>query len=211
MPFSSVLITTSSTPNGDEYASLVKMHASTGLSASIAVFNSTAPPPASKIPQTKAFKPHRQTRLEQVRTDGARCPHQDQERGRTIAHLPSFLSGGHLLLCAINIDCVNTLACLCRIEKAADSKIHPLRLPHTYVVKHLFPGLTRLYKQHHSIKPYFQSDIAPKETVHLQTSVVRGAPQARRPVQVHPLRMIFDLLSLGLVELGQVPWARPRW
>jgi len=31
--------------------------------------------------------------------------------------------------CAMNIDGVNTLACLCRIEKAGDSKIYPL--PHS--------------------------------------------------------------------------------
>jgi succinate dehydrogenase (ubiquinone) iron-sulfur subunit len=31
--------------------------------------------------------------------------------------------------CAMNIDGINTLACLCRIKKAGDTKIYPL--PHS--------------------------------------------------------------------------------
>jgi len=74
--------------------------------------------------------------------------------------------------CAMNIDGVNTLACLCRIEKSGDSKIYPL--PHTYVVKDLVPDLTQFYKQYRSIEPYLQSDNAPAETEHLQS------PEERR-------------------------------
>ncbi|EEQ92603.1 succinate dehydrogenase complex, subunit B [Blastomyces dermatitidis] len=60
--------------------------------------------------------------------------------------------------CAMNIDGVNTLACLCRIptETAKESRIYPL--PHTYVVKDLVPDLTYFYKQYKSIKPYLQRD-----------------------------------------------------
>ncbi|KAI9827410.1 MAG: succinate dehydrogenase complex, subunit B [Sarea resinae] len=60
--------------------------------------------------------------------------------------------------CAMNIDGVNTLACLCRIptETKKESKIYPL--PHTYVVKDLVPDLTLFYKQYKSIKPYLQRD-----------------------------------------------------
>ncbi|KAF5861726.1 succinate dehydrogenase complex, subunit B, partial [Aspergillus alliaceus] len=60
--------------------------------------------------------------------------------------------------CAMNIDGVNTLACLCRIptDTAKDSRIYPL--PHTYVVKDLVPDLTQFYKQYKSIKPYLQRD-----------------------------------------------------
>ncbi|PYH49599.1 succinate dehydrogenase iron-sulfur protein subunit SDH2 [Aspergillus saccharolyticus JOP 1030-1] len=60
--------------------------------------------------------------------------------------------------CAMNIDGVNTLACLCRIptDTAKDSRIYPL--PHTYVVKDLVPDLTYFYKQYKSIKPYLQRD-----------------------------------------------------
>ncbi|KAL8935481.1 MAG: hypothetical protein Q9211_004678 [Gyalolechia sp. 1 TL-2023] len=58
--------------------------------------------------------------------------------------------------CAMNIDGVNTLACLCRIptDTKHESRIYPL--PHTYVVKDLVPDLTQFYKQYKSIKPYLQ-------------------------------------------------------
>ncbi|RYP30147.1 hypothetical protein DL767_006395 [Monosporascus sp. MG133] len=60
--------------------------------------------------------------------------------------------------CAMNINGVNTLACLCRIptDTAQEMKIYPL--PHTYVVKDLVPDLTYFYKQYKSIKPYLQRD-----------------------------------------------------
>ncbi|KAI9740921.1 MAG: succinate dehydrogenase complex, subunit B [Claussenomyces sp. TS43310] len=58
--------------------------------------------------------------------------------------------------CAMNIDGVNTLACLCRIptDTKQEAKIYPL--PHTYVVKDIVPDLTQFYKQYKSIKPYLQ-------------------------------------------------------
>jgi succinate dehydrogenase (ubiquinone) iron-sulfur subunit len=58
--------------------------------------------------------------------------------------------------CAMNIDGVNTLACLCRIpqDTTKETKIYPL--PHTYVVKDIVPDLTYFYKQYKSIKPYLQ-------------------------------------------------------
>ncbi|CAK7223466.1 succinate dehydrogenase complex, subunit B [Sporothrix curviconia] len=59
--------------------------------------------------------------------------------------------------CAMNINGVNTLACLCRIPTDnTETKIYPL--PHTYVVKDLVPDLTLLYKQYKSIKPYLQRE-----------------------------------------------------
>ncbi|MCJ1330577.1 succinate dehydrogenase complex, subunit B [Thelotrema lepadinum] len=65
--------------------------------------------------------------------------------------------------CAMNIDGVNTLACLCRIptESSHESRIYPL--PHTYVVKDLVPDLTLFYKQYKSIKPYLQRDTPPPD------------------------------------------------
>lgn len=65
--------------------------------------------------------------------------------------------------CAMNIDGVNTLACLCRIptETAKESRIYPL--PHTYVVKDLVPDMTQFYKQYRSIKPYLQRDTPPPD------------------------------------------------
>jgi succinate dehydrogenase (ubiquinone) iron-sulfur subunit len=83
--------------------------------------------------------------------------------------------------CAMNIDGVNTLACLCTImiispmrqrrelmtagriptETTKESRIYPL--PHTYVVKDLVPDLTQFYKQYKSIKPYLQRDTKPAD------------------------------------------------
>jgi succinate dehydrogenase (ubiquinone) iron-sulfur subunit len=65
--------------------------------------------------------------------------------------------------CAMNIDGVNTLACLCRIptETEKESRIYPL--PHTYVVKDLVPDLTLFYQQYRSIKPYLQRTTPPPD------------------------------------------------
>jgi len=68
--------------------------------------------------------------------------------------------------CAMNIDGINTLACLCRITKDSDTKIYPL--PHMYVVKDLVPDLTHFYRQYKSIKPYLQST-PPEHGEHLQS------------------------------------------
>lgn len=74
--------------------------------------------------------------------------------------------------CAMNIDGVNTLACLCRIDKQNDTKIYPL--PHMYIVKDLVPDLTQFYKQYRSIEPFLKSNNTPKEGEHLQS------PEERR-------------------------------
>ncbi|KAI9796296.1 MAG: succinate dehydrogenase complex, subunit B [Piccolia ochrophora] len=65
--------------------------------------------------------------------------------------------------CAMNIDGINTLACLCRIPTDAkhESRIYPL--PHTYVVKDLVPDLTQFYKQYKAIKPYLQRTTPPPD------------------------------------------------
>ncbi|KAK3053714.1 succinate dehydrogenase complex, subunit B [Coniosporium uncinatum] len=65
--------------------------------------------------------------------------------------------------CAMNIDGINTLACLCRIptDTGHQSKIYPL--PHTYVVKDLVPDLTLFYKQYRSIKPFLQRNTPPPD------------------------------------------------
>ncbi|CBQ70235.1 Succinate dehydrogenase [ubiquinone] iron-sulfur protein, mitochondrial precursor [Sporisorium reilianum SRZ2] len=74
--------------------------------------------------------------------------------------------------CAMNIDGVNTLACLCRIDKQNDTKIYPL--PHMYVVKDLVPDLTQFYKQYRSIEPFLKSNNTPADSEHLQS------PEERR-------------------------------
>ena len=59
--------------------------------------------------------------------------------------------------CAMNIDGVNTLACLKPMnEIKGNIKIYPL--PHMQVIKDLVPDLTKAYKQLESIKPWLQND-----------------------------------------------------
>ena len=57
--------------------------------------------------------------------------------------------------CAMNIDGINTLACLKPIiEVKDDIKIYPL--PHMKIVKDLVPDLSKAYEQLASIKPWLQ-------------------------------------------------------
>jgi succinate dehydrogenase / fumarate reductase iron-sulfur subunit len=58
--------------------------------------------------------------------------------------------------CAMNIDGVNTLACLNAIEDIRGPvRVYPL--PHMPVVKDLVPDLTHLYAQYQSIEPWLKS------------------------------------------------------
>lgn len=58
--------------------------------------------------------------------------------------------------CAMNIDGINTLACLRRIDQNASSvKIYPL--PHMYVIKDLVPDLSNFYAQYKSIEPWMKT------------------------------------------------------
>jgi len=63
--------------------------------------------------------------------------------------------------CSMNIDGMNTLACLKPIEdvKKADVRITPL--PHMPVVKDLVPDLSHIYAQLRSIEPWLKSDTPP--------------------------------------------------
>ena len=58
--------------------------------------------------------------------------------------------------CAMNIDGINTLACLQSISDIkGDVKIYPL--PHMPVIKDLIPDLTHFYAQHASIMPWLET------------------------------------------------------
>jgi succinate dehydrogenase / fumarate reductase iron-sulfur subunit len=61
--------------------------------------------------------------------------------------------------CAMNIDGVNTLACLCAIKDEGVTKVYPL--PHMHVVKDLVPDMSNFYDQYASIKPWLQRKDAP--------------------------------------------------
>ena len=58
--------------------------------------------------------------------------------------------------CAMNIDGINTLACIYGMDEVkADIKIYPL--PHMPVIKDLIPDLTHFYAQHASIMPWLET------------------------------------------------------
>jgi succinate dehydrogenase / fumarate reductase iron-sulfur subunit len=62
--------------------------------------------------------------------------------------------------CSMNIDGLNTLACLKPIEDVkGDVRIYPL--PHMPVVKDLVPDLSQLYAQLRSVEPWLKSDTPP--------------------------------------------------
>ncbi len=93
--------------------------------------------------------------------------------------------------CAMNIDGTNTLACTKAIEDCgkgnAEVPIYPL--PHMQVVKDLVPDLTHFYAQYASIKPWMRTQTpAPPDRERLQSPDDRE--QARRPVRMHPVRLL---------------------
>ena len=62
--------------------------------------------------------------------------------------------------CSMNIDGLNTLACLKPIEDVkGDVRIYPL--PHMPVVKDLVPDLSQIYAQYRLIEPWLKSDTPP--------------------------------------------------
>ncbi|KAJ3264359.1 succinate dehydrogenase complex, subunit B [Borealophlyctis nickersoniae] len=64
--------------------------------------------------------------------------------------------------CAMNINGVNTLACLSRMDRDPSKQVKIYPLPHTYVVKDLVPDLTQFYKQYKSIEPYLKQKTFPE-------------------------------------------------
>ncbi len=64
--------------------------------------------------------------------------------------------------CAMNIDGINTLACIEPIDGIrGDVKVYPL--PHMEVIKDLVPDLTTAFAQYASIKPWLQTSTPPPE------------------------------------------------
>lgn len=62
--------------------------------------------------------------------------------------------------CSMNIDGMNTLACIKAIADCkGDVEIYPL--PHMGVVKDLVPDLTNFYAQYASVQPWMQTDTPP--------------------------------------------------
>ena len=71
--------------------------------------------------------------------------------------------------CAMNIDGVNTLACI-KSHKDINGDLNVYPLPHLKVVKDLIGDLTTLYKQYESIKPWLQTEPNGKEKEEINQS-----------------------------------------
>lgn len=63
--------------------------------------------------------------------------------------------------CAMNIDGVNTLACLSKVPVDGVMDINPL--PHMYVVKDLVPDMTNFYQQYKAVEPYLKTTNKPAD------------------------------------------------
>jgi succinate dehydrogenase / fumarate reductase iron-sulfur subunit len=76
--------------------------------------------------------------------------------------------------CAMNIDGVNTLACLTPMDslKNGTSRITPL--PHLEVQKDLVPDLSGLYAQYALVEPWLQSDQPPPDRERRQSPEERA-------------------------------------
>jgi succinate dehydrogenase / fumarate reductase iron-sulfur subunit len=100
--------------------------------------------------------------------------------------------------CAMNIDGTQH-AGLHPAARRGEGRRQIYPLPHMPVVKDLVPDLTLFYAQYASIEPWLQTDTPePQRERRLQSP---GRPrQAGRPLRVHPVRLLLDLLPQLLVE-----------
>ncbi|MGY4605099.1 ferredoxin [Bradyrhizobium sp. USDA 4474] len=108
--------------------------------------------------------------------------------------------------CAMNIDGQNTLACTRSMHDVKDGAVKINPLPHQPVVKDLVPDLTNFYAQYASGRAVAEDDLA--DAAEGMAPEPRGPREARRPLRVHPVRLLLDLLPELLVE--QRPLSRPR-
>uniref|UniRef100_A0A345UB65 Succinate dehydrogenase [ubiquinone] iron-sulfur subunit, mitochondrial n=1 Tax=Gracilaria ferox TaxID=1184158 RepID=A0A345UB65_9FLOR len=75
--------------------------------------------------------------------------------------------------CSMNINGVNTLACLKSLD-ANETFITIYPLPHMYIIKDLVPDLTHFYAQYKMIKPWLQSNSSSIKKEHLQSKYDRA-------------------------------------
>jgi succinate dehydrogenase / fumarate reductase iron-sulfur subunit len=110
--------------------------------------------------------------------------------------------------CSMNIDGTNTLACLKAIDDVKGPvKIYPL--PHMRVVKDLVPDMTNFYAQLQSIEPWLKTSSADAAQ---GVEAGQGGPrEARRPLRVHPVRVLLDVLSPATGGTTTATWAPPSY
>ncbi len=95
----------------------------------------------------------------------------------------------------MNIDGLNTLACTKGMDEIRRPVISVYPLPHMPVVKDLVPDLSTFYAQHRSIEPWLKTTTPAPATEWLQ--IEAGPRKARRPLRVHPVRLLLHLLPLA--------------
>src|SRR6059036_2500359 len=97
---------------------------------------------------------------------------------------------------AMNINGKNGLACITNLNDVKEPvEIRPL--PGLPVIRDLIVDMSQFFKQYHSVKPYLVNDTPPPEKERLQSPEERGA---RRPLRMHPVRVLLDFLPVVLVE-----------
>ena len=80
-------------------------------------------------------------------------------------------------------------------------------LPGLPVIRDLVVDMTQFYKQYERIKPYLQNDDAAAR--HRAPAIAGRSRQARRPLRMHPVRLLLLELSLVLVESLTSSLVRP--
>jgi succinate dehydrogenase / fumarate reductase iron-sulfur subunit len=75
--------------------------------------------------------------------------------------------------CAMNVDGVNTLACIKHMDDCASGDLHIHPLPHMPVIKDLVPDLTHAYKQYASIQPWVKTSHKNPHKEHIQSLAER--------------------------------------
>jgi hypothetical protein len=105
---------------------------------------------------------------------------------------------------AMNINGRNALACITPLEGLREP-VTLAPLPSFPVVRDLVVDMTQFFAHYHAIRPYLLNDDPPPERERLQSPQER---EAERPLRVHPVRLLQQLLPFVLVESGQVPRSR---
>jgi hypothetical protein len=107
--------------------------------------------------------------------------------------------------CAMNIDGVNTLACTRTMAEVKTEAVRIYPLPHMPVVKDLVPDLTNFYAICLDRAVAEDHDAGAAEGMETEPP---GSREARRPLRMHPVRLLLDLVPELLVEFGSL--SRPR-
>ena len=98
--------------------------------------------------------------------------------------------------CSMNMGGNNGLACTTAIEDIkGEVRITPL--PHMEVVKDLVPDFTHFYAQYASIEPWLKT-ATPEPSGKERLQSPERPREARRPLRVHPVRLLLDLAARAI-------------